>query len=90
MGEGVAWRNDRRKRRTFFWLTLAWAALFFARLAVQLPIYLTSLDPANRESAVALLGTLKIAMGLPLFAPLVAVTLLAVRALYVKTRATGS
>lgn len=90
MGEGVAWRNDRRKRRTFFWLTLAWAALFFARLAVQLPIYLTSLDPANRESAVALLGTLKIAMGLPLFAPLVAVTLLAVRALYVKTRSTGS
>jgi len=82
MGEGVAWRTDRRKRRTFFWLTIAWAGLFVARLAVQFPIYLSSLDPANRESAVALLGTLKIAMGLPLFAPLLAVTWLTARALY--------
>jgi hypothetical protein len=82
MGEGVAWRTEKRKRRTFFWLTIAWAGLFAVRLAVQFPIYLSSLDPANRESAVALLGTLKIAMGLPLFAPLVAVTWLTARALY--------
>lgn len=87
MGEGVAWRADKRKRRVFFWLTIAWAALFAARLAVQLPIYLSSLDPANRESAVALLGTLKIAMGLPLFAPLVAVTWLTARALYTRRAA---
>ncbi|MDF2554721.1 MAG: hypothetical protein K0R60_616 [Microbacterium sp.] len=84
MGEGLAWRTDRRKRRAFFWLTIAWAALFFVRLGVQLPIYVSSLDPANRDSAVALLGTLKIAMGLPLFAPLVAVTWLASRALYAR------
>jgi hypothetical protein len=82
MNDGTQWRRNKRRRRAFFWLTIAWAALFAARLAVQFPIYLTSLDPANRESAVALLGTLKIAMGLPLFAPLVAVTWLAVRALY--------
>lgn len=86
MGEGVAWRRDRRKRRVFFWLTIAWAGLFAARLAVQFPIYLSSLDEANRDSAVALLGTLKIAMGLPLFAPLVAVTWLTVRAVYGKTK----
>jgi hypothetical protein len=90
LGDGVAWRRDRRKRRTFFWLTIAWAALFAARLAVQFPIYLSSLDPANRESAVALLGTLKIAMGLPLFAPLVAVTWLTVRAVYAKTKPSDS
>jgi hypothetical protein len=82
MGEGTRWRTDRRKRRAFFWLTIAWAALFAARLAVQFPIYLTSLDPAERDSAVALLGTLKLVMGIPLFAPLLAVTWLAVRALY--------
>ncbi len=82
MGEGTRWRTDRRKRRTFFWLTIAWAGLFAARLIVQVPIYLSSLDLADRDSAVALLGTLKIAMGLPLFAPLVAVTWLAARALY--------
>jgi hypothetical protein len=74
MNEGIAWRQDRRKRRVFFWLAIAWAALFFARLAVQLPLYLAG--------EVALLGTLKLIMGLPLFAPLVAVTWLAVRAVY--------
>ncbi|GGH35398.1 DUF3159 domain-containing protein [Microbacterium album] len=74
MGEGTAWRDDRRKRRVFFWLAIAWATLFFARLAVQLPLYLAD--------ETTLLGTLKLVMGLPLFAPLVAVTWLAVRPLY--------
>lgn len=74
MNEGIAWRTDRRKRRVFFWLTIAWAAMFALRLAVQLPFYFAG--------DVTVLGTLKLAMGLPLFAPLVAVTWLAVRALY--------
>ncbi|MFT3799092.1 DUF3159 domain-containing protein [Microbacterium sp.] len=74
MNEGVAWRGDPRKRRVFFWLAIAWALLFFARLAVQLPFYLSG--------DVTTLGTLKLVMGLPLFAPLVAVTWLAVRAVY--------
>ncbi|WP_396654486.1 DUF3159 domain-containing protein [Microbacterium sp.] len=74
MGEGTAWRGDRRKRRAFFWLGLAWGALFLLRLSVQLPLYLTD--------QVTLLGTLKLVMGLPLFAPMVAVTWLVVRALY--------
>lgn len=77
MNDGAAWRNDPRKRRVFFWLAIAWAALFFARLAVQLPFYF-----AGTDEAVTTLGALKIAMGLPLFAPLVAVTWLAVRAVY--------
>lgn len=74
MGEGTAWRGDRRKRRAFLWLGVAWAALFYARLAVQLPLYLAG--------EVTALGTLKLVMGLPLFAPLIAVTWLVVRALY--------
>ncbi|MFT4306679.1 MAG: DUF3159 domain-containing protein [Microbacterium sp.] len=89
-GEGTRWRGERRKRRTFFWLTIAWAGLFAARLLVQFPIYLSSLDGANRESAVALLGTLKIAMGLPLFAPLLAVTWLAARSLYARPAGAAS
>lgn len=79
MGEGMAWRNDRRKRRAFFWLGIAWSALFFARLAVQLPLYLTE--------QVTALGTLKLIMGLPLFAPLIAVTWLVVRAVYPRASA---
>ena len=74
MNEGTRWRGEPRKRRVFFWLSVAWAALFFARLAVQLPLYFAG--------DVTALGTLKIIMGLPLFAPLVAVTWLAVRTLY--------
>ncbi len=77
MGEGTAWRQDKRKRRVFFWLAIAWASLFAARLIVQLPLYFAD--------NVAALGTLKLVMGLPLFAPLVAVTWLAVRALYRST-----
>ncbi|MBO3662518.1 DUF3159 domain-containing protein [Microbacterium stercoris] len=81
VGEGVEWRKDRRKRRVFFWLAIAWSALFFARLAVQLPLYLAH--------ETALLGTLKLVMGLPLFAPLVAVTWLAARSLYPGHRLAG-
>lgn len=82
MNEGTAWRADRRKRRVFFWLAIAWSALFFARLAVQLPLYFAG--------DVTTLGTLKLVMGLPLFAPLVAVTWLAVRALYPKADAAAA
>lgn len=79
MNEGTEWRNDPRKRRVFFWLAIGWAAMFFARLAVQFPLYLAG--------EVTLLGTLKLVMGLPLFAPLVAVTWIAVRAVYPAKRA---
>lgn len=74
MGEGTAWRADKRKRRVFFWLSIAWAGLFALRLLVQVPLYFAG--------DVAALGTVKLIMGLPLFAPMVAVTWLAVRALY--------
>jgi len=74
LGEGTRWRTDRRKRRAYTWLSIAWAALFAARLAVQLPLYFAG--------DVTALGTLKIVMGLPLFAPMLAVTWLVVRALH--------
>ena len=73
LGEGTSWRADKRRRRVYTWLSLGWAALFVARLVVQLPLYFAG--------AVTALGTLKIVIGLPLFAPMVAVTWLAVRAL---------
>lgn len=74
MGEGTSWRLDRRKRRAYFWLAIAWAGLFAARLAVQLPLYFAG--------DVTALGTFKLVMGLPLFAPMIAVTWLVVRALH--------
>ncbi|WP_154096630.1 DUF3159 domain-containing protein [Microbacterium testaceum] len=74
LGEGTRWRADKRKRRAYTWLSIAWAALFAARLAVQLPLYFAG--------DVTALGTLKIVMGLPLFAPMLAVTWLVARALH--------
>ncbi|MBN9184747.1 MAG: DUF3159 domain-containing protein [Microbacterium sp.] len=94
MNEGTGWRSDRRKRRVYFWLTIAWAALFAARLAVQLPLYFAAAAAgAGTDANVALTGALgaaKLIMGLPLFAPMVAVTWLAVRALYPKDRGTSA
>lgn len=77
MNDGVAWRRDKRKRRVFFWLAVMWGALFFVRLGVQYPMWLADVD-------VQALGSVKLAMGIPLFAPLVAITWLAVRALYAR------
>lgn len=74
MGEGVAWRAEPRKRRAFFWLSVAWALLFLARLGVQLPFYFSG--------DVATLGTVKIVMGIPFFAVLLATTWVVARRLY--------
>ncbi|MFD1713671.1 DUF3159 domain-containing protein [Amnibacterium flavum] len=73
-GEGTAWRKDRRKFRAMQGLTLAWVALFAARLAVQLPLYLSG--------SIELLGTLKLVMGLPLYAPLLVLSWLVARAVF--------
>jgi hypothetical protein len=59
-GEGNGWRADPVRLRAFARATWLWAALFVARLAVQLPLYLAS--------AVVALGIARTAMGLPLFA----------------------
>ncbi|GAA4482632.1 DUF3159 domain-containing protein [Microbacterium panaciterrae] len=72
-GEGLAWRDAPRKRRAYFWLSVAWAGLFLARLCVQLPFYFAG--------DVASLGTVKILMGIPFFALLLALTWIVARRL---------
>lgn len=56
----VAWRQDRALRRRYALVTWLWAAMFAARLAVQLPLYFAG--------EVAWLGTAKLVMGVPLTA----------------------
>lgn len=67
----AAWRSDRGLRRRYAWATWAWVAMFAARLAVQVPLYLSA--------EVAWLGTAKLAMGLPLTALVLWVSWLLVR-----------
>jgi Protein of unknown function (DUF3159) len=74
MGDGLAWRDDPSKRRVLTILTLCWAGLFVLRLAVQLPLYFAG----NIEW----LGATKLLMGVPLYAPLLVVSWLMVRAVY--------
>ena len=59
-GWGVSWRKDKQLRARFDLVTGMWSALFGARLAVEVPMYLTN----NIEA----LGVTKLLMGLPLYA----------------------
>ena len=74
MGDGTAWKRVAVKRRVFAVLTLCWAGMFLLRLAVQVPLYLAG--------NVEWLAATKLLMGIPLYAPLLIVTWLTVRALY--------
>ncbi|TFC24352.1 DUF3159 domain-containing protein [Cryobacterium sp. TMT2-18-3] len=74
MGEGIAWRSNRSRRRVLSILTLCWAGLFALRLAVQLPLYYSG--------NVEWLGAVKLLMGIPLYAPLLVISWLVVRAVY--------
>jgi hypothetical protein len=70
-GGGTAWRGDRRLRRVYSVLTLLWCGLFALRLAVQVPLYYAGAFEA--------LGATRLAMGIPLYAPVLVVTWLVVR-----------
>lgn len=74
MGDGIAWKQDRRKYRAAQFLTLVWIGLFVARLAVQVPFYLVN----NVEA----LGAMRLLMGVPLYALVLVFSWLVVRAVY--------
>jgi hypothetical protein len=59
-GWGISWRKDKQLRGRFDLVTGMWCALFGARLAVEVPLYVTN----NIEA----LGITKLLMGLPLYA----------------------
>jgi Protein of unknown function (DUF3159) len=74
LGDQATWRRDPVKRRLGTWLTLLWVGLFAVRLIVELPFYL-----AGRTEA---LGIARLVLGVPLYAPVLVLTVLAVRAVY--------
>jgi hypothetical protein len=79
-GEGMAWRTDKAKFRVAVVATVLWIGMFGGRLLVQLPLYYTD--------QTQLLGAAKLIMGLPLYAAVLWVTWLLVRAAYAKPAAT--
>jgi hypothetical protein len=75
----TGWRSDRAKFRVVLVASWCWAGLFAARLAFEVPLYLTG--------QAELLGSIKLIMGVPLYAALLWVTWLLVRAAYAKPAA---
>jgi hypothetical protein len=74
LGDQATWRSDPAKRRLGTWLTLLWVGLFAVRLLVELPFYF-----AGRTEE---LGIARLVLGVPLYAPVLVVTVLAVQAVY--------
>lgn len=70
-GDLKSWRADLHIRRVATLLTVMWFAMFVARLAVQLPMYLAE----NVEA----LGVARIVMGVPLFACVIIATWFGIR-----------
>lgn len=74
--EGSAWREDKAKFRVALIATILWCGLFALRLGVELPLYFA-------ENAAAL-ATLKLILGVPLYAGMLWVTWLLVRTVYAR------
>ena len=74
---GNRWRREEGLRRTFGWLTLVWAAVFAAKFVVNIWVYFaTGLTDDQKAS---ILGVMRIALGAPPYAVLLALTIWAVR-----------
>jgi hypothetical protein len=72
--ETTRWREQKAKRRVLYLTTWLWAGLFALRLAVEVPLYLA-------KEAEWLAGV-KLLLGIPLYAAMLWVTWLLVRAVY--------
>jgi hypothetical protein len=74
----TGWRSDPAKRSILTLTTWLWVGLFAARLGVQVPFYLAENVPALAAS--------RLLMGLPLYAAVLWVTWLMIRAVYARSR----
>jgi len=80
-GDTTGWRDDPAKRRVAIIATLLWSAMFAARLAVKTPLYLSGATEA--------LAATKLLMGVPLYAAVLWITWLLMRAAYRRVAVTA-
>ncbi len=76
IGEGTAWRKNKYELRIFTLATLIPTAVFALRLFIELPLYFSN--------QLVALGTAKLVLGLPLYAPALWLDWLLIRALLAK------
>jgi Protein of unknown function (DUF3159) len=74
---GTRWFRDEGLRRIFGWLTVVWSASYIIKLAGYLWVYLD--DSISEDTQTTILGALRIVLGAPLYALLLALTVWAVR-----------
>ena len=77
-GNATSWRKDRKKLTIYSLVTAMWVGFFSLRLAVQVPLYLAG--------SAELLATARVAMGPPLYALVILVTWLILRATVLRAR----
>ena len=77
-GNAASWRKDRKKLTIYSLVTAMWVGFFSLRLAVQVPLYLAG--------SAELLATARVAMGPPLYALVILVTWLILRATVLRAR----
>ena len=87
-----AWRKDRVSFRLYAWTTVMWLGMFVIRLAVEVPLFLAASRATGAENAALnqTLLTAKLALGLPLYVPVLAATWLLVRGLFREKASEGS
>ena len=78
------WRRDREYMRVYVWATVMWLGMFVIRLAVETPLLVLAQGSSGSEhqALVTALAVTKIALGLPLYVPVLAATWLLVRGLW--------
>lgn len=74
---GTRWHRDEGLRRTFGWLTMVWAAVFVVKFVVNVWVYFASSLTDDQKASI--LGVMRIALGAPPYAVLLALTIWAVR-----------
>jgi len=76
-GGSTRWRQERGLRRIFGWLTVLWAAIYLSKAALQVGVFYT--DALTDDEKTGILGAIRIVLGFPPYALLLAVTIWAVR-----------
>jgi hypothetical protein len=74
---GNRWRVDEGLRRIFGWLTVVWATTFLAKFVVNVWVYFA--EGLTDDQKASILGVMRIALGFPPYAILLALTIWAVR-----------
>ena len=77
-GQGTLWRKDRKIVTVYSLVTGLWVGFFSLRLAVQVPLYVSG--------SAELLAAARVAMGPPLYAGVILVTWLILRATVLRAR----